>query len=319
MAAAFLFLVPLIPCIALRLSEPNMPSTLLPEPETCLAFSLHPGNSPGALPCPDTEGPASPLSKRAIRRAAKEWKWRRLEAPGWKLLETKRFDIRGDVPIDDLRAAGNCLEHFFISMHKEIGGDLADKRFPVRVFRDPTEFRIYAAISGAANAESFYDPRSGEVVIRLDPSRGRQGLQKTLAHEFTHQYLDRVWNKTGPLWLAEGMAEYFAGFEVRDGKVVPGAVIDEAVRLLREYEIRPLGMFLRLGRNEMYGPEFPLLYAQAWSFVHYLFTEKEEIIDLLLRGGRLEEPEKLEQGWEKHLERLKEKGSRERSPAHGRG
>lgn len=43
--------------------------------------------------------------------------------------------------------------------------------------------------------------------------------------------MDRVWKRTGPLWFAEGVAEYFANFSVRDGRAVPGAVDHRAAPL----------------------------------------------------------------------------------------
>ena len=56
------------------------------------------------------------------------------------------------------------------------------------------------------------------VCLEGDPSPA--WLQKTLAHEFAHEYMDRVWKRTDPLWFAEGVAEYFANFAVRDGRLV---------------------------------------------------------------------------------------------------
>ena len=46
-------------------------------------------------------------------------------------------------------------------------------------------------------------------------------------------------------------------------------------------------------------------YAQAWSFVHYLFSRKAGLIDLLLQGGSLEQVDELERGWKEHVGRMK--------------
>jgi hypothetical protein len=212
--------------------------------------------------------------------------------------------VRGDVPLDGLRTTAAYLEEFRRMLRASIGGNDAGIMFSARVFADPRDFRRYAALRGAANAESFYDPGTSELVICLDRKAGADGLQRTLAHEFAHAYMDRVWKRTGPLWFAEGMAEYFARFTVKDGRAVPGDVDRPSLLLLRLGEPSSLPEFLALGRDEMYGPSFPTHYAQAWSFVHYLFSRKDGTIDLLLRGGSLEKVEELEKGWKEHLEKM---------------
>ncbi len=295
MVSAFLALVPMVPYAVMEMT----PLRALPEAGPGLQeppAPAHPGGLPGAAP--------SPLSARAVREASRGWEWKSLESPGWKILVADHVVVRGDVPLDGLRTTAVYLEEFRRMLRGSIRGDDAGVMFSARVFAEPRDFRRYAARRGAANAESFYDPAASELVICLDRAAGPEWLQRTLAHEFTHAYMDRVWKRTGPLWFAEGMAEYFAHFGMKDGRAVPGGVDAPSVLLLRLGEPVPLAKFLALGREEMYGPSFPTHYAQAWSLVHYLFSRGDGLIDLLLRGGTLENVEELERGWKEHLEKL---------------
>ena len=302
MASAFLVLVPLVPFALVRAVElASAPAAAIPVPE----ITTLPISSPlGALADPDGEGPSSLLPGPALREASRKWKWQPLEAPGWKMLTSDHFVVRGNAPLKNLRECAACMESFLEAMRRALGGSPARAPFSVRVFAAARDFRLYATLAGAPNAESFYDPRTAEMVICLDPPREPLWLQKTLAHELTHVYMDRVWDRTGPLWFAEGLAEYFAGFQVRDGRVLPGAVDREALRRLRERGPMPLEKFLRLGRDDFYGESFPYLYAQAWSLVHYLFSRKDGVVDLLLRGGTMGDVEEVEKGWLEHLEKL---------------
>src|SRR5205823_4332438 len=245
------------------------------------------------------------FSARAVRDVSGGWEWKNLETPGWKLLMTPSFVVRGDVPIEHLRTVGAYLEEFLRMAKAALGGDSSGLMFSARVFASAREFRRYAVRSGASNAESFYDPRSAELVLCLEGSPGPAWLQKTLAHEFAHEYMDRVWKRTEPLWFAEGVAEYFANFRVRDGRAQPGAVDRRGLLLLQVDEPMPLAKFLKLDRDEMYGVLFARHYAQAWSLVHYLFAREDGTIDLLLRGAAPANVEQLEKGWRKHLEELK--------------
>ena len=305
MLSLFLFLLPMVPFAVFHASLPagaRLPAWKGAFPK---ALPLHPCRPSGAPVRPDAGGPASPFSRAAVRKASRGWEWKRLESPGWKLLMTDNFVLRGDVGVAGLREAGTALEEFLRMLRSSIGGDPAGLMFSARLFRHREDFLRYAARRGAANAESFYDPRTGELVLCMDEKRGRDWLRRALAHEFTHEYMDRVWDCTRPLWFAEGMAEYFAGFAVRGGRARPGAVDRKSLLLLRLDRPLPLAEFLALDRADMYGPRFVLLYAQAWSLVHYLFSREDETIDLLLRGESLEEVEELEGGWRKYIEALK--------------
>ncbi len=304
MVSALMLLVPLAPYALFRAGEPTVGSAAaVPTSETpTLPICCCPL---GALAVPDGKGPSPSLPPAALREASRRWKWKNLEAPGWRMISSDRFALRGDVPLEDLRECAACLESFLDAIREALGGPPPESPFSVRVFASARDFRLYATLAGAPNAESFYDPRTAEMVICLDPPRGKQWLHKTLAHELTHVYMDRVWDRREPLWFAEGVAEYFAGFQVRGGKVIAGAVDREALRRLRERGPLPLADFLRLGRDELYGESFPFYYAQAWSLAHYLFSRGDGVIDLLLRGGRLEKIEELEKGWLEHLERMK--------------
>lgn len=301
MVSAFLFLVPMAPYAALRATGPE-PAPLFEEAQEP---SMEPPSCPSGAPgIPETGGPTSPLSPRAVRLASRGWEWRSLEAPGWKILMAGRAVVRGDVPVESLRTVGAYLEAFLAMLQESLGGDASGIMFSARVFADPRDFRRYAACAGAPQAESFYDPRTAELVVCWDGARDLPWLQKTIAHEFTHAYMDRVWGRTEPLWFAEGMAEYFSNFSVREGRLRPGAADRRALLLLRLDEPVPLRRLVELGREEMYGASFPLLYAEAWSFVHYLFSRSDGVVDLLLRGQAPRDLEDLEAGWKEHLEKL---------------
>lgn len=296
MVGAFFVLVPAVPYGVLQLAAPG--GSLAPFPA-----ALDDLKHAGPAPRPETGDP-SPLSVRAVRERARGWTWRPLESPGWKLLLADHAALRGDVPIDILRSAGAYLEAYRDMLAAALGGDVEGIMFSARVFADPKEFRAYATVLGASNAESLYDPRTQEIVVCHDPAKGAAWLQRTLAHEFTHAYMDRVWRRTDPLWFCEGLAEYFSNFEAVDGRLVPGRVDRRAVLLLALEEPLSLARFLRLGRDEMYGPSFPSHYAQAWSLAHHLMTAKDGTVERLLRGDPLPDLDVLEKGWREHLRKL---------------
>lgn len=162
-------------------------------------------------------------------------------------------------------------------------GGVPPTRFTARLFGTHEGFRQFAVNSGASNAECFYDPRTGEVVMEHIPWRER--FLRNLAHEATHQYMDRVWGRTGPLWFAEGMAEYFTEvYGLGPPPSCPG-------------EPMTLAEFAASGREVFYGPLFPSLYWRAYRLVKLLMERSPEVIRSLLSGGHFAVSDGIEAEW----------------------
>lgn len=300
MTCAFLFGLPMVPYLGVWATRSPWTSTwtspailpLLPRPCT---LSDEAPESPS--------GP--PFSQRRIRALARGWPWRRMDIPDWKELVSVHAILQGDVGIDDLRKVAVYLETFRDAAQRLLGGALEGRPLRARLYRSRTDYLRYAHALGGGYSESLYDPRNREIVACLEDGHEELRLVRILAHEYAHAWMDRALDRREPLWLAEGVAEYFSNFTVAEGRLVPGAADRRALLLLEVDPPEPLADFLRLGRQEMYGIRYAHRYAQAWSFVHYLFTSKPEVADLLLRGGAPPELAALEGGWREHLRRLR--------------
>lgn len=242
-------------------------------------------------------GSGALLDPVELQKGTQAWEWKDLDAPGWKILIADHVVLRGDVSVELLRTIGAQVETYLGILREAIGGGSSEIMFNVRVFGDPKEFRKFATSANAANAEAYYDPRTRELVLDVDGSRGDEWLERTVAHEFTHAYMDRIFNVISPLWFAEGMAEYFTNLQVgRGGRLHPGALNEKGLGILsvNMKDLLPLNKFVALGRDVFYGMEFHLLYAQAWMFTRFLFDRHPDLIGSMLErkgidAGTLEE------------------------------
>jgi len=226
--------------------------------------------------------PASVIAERG-----RSWKPTPGVAPGWSVVTTASGVVIGDAHEDVLKEAGVYLGEYNRLLRDVIGdpsGPRGTPFFTVRVFRNKSDFCTFAACAGAANAESMYDPRTREVSVWSNPAM--EGWhERILGHELVHAYMDIVWRTTSPLWFAEGMAEFFSLSEWNGRRLVAGHINPEAVRFLGN--VHNVSQFLDAGRSQMYGSEWPIFYATAWSFVHYLFeSSPDEVKSLLEAGGR---------------------------------
>ena len=124
-------------------------------------------------------------------------------------------------------------------------------------------------------ATGLYVRHGGGGTMFIDASRRRQRIEKTALHELVHDLL-RQSDEVPPLWLEEGLAEYFSTAEIRDGRVTAGQPIREHLVQLRRKSMALDEMFAV--RPETDAAFAPLFYAQSWAAV-----------DWLMRGG----PEKF--------------------------
>lgn len=237
-----------------------------------------------------------------IEARSADWPVHHLERPGWRLLETPLGEIRGDPPLPVLGRIGTYLEEFEEMLRDSMAGPAPRSMYRIRIFSHRKDFCAFAACIGAANAQSLYDPRTGEIALWADEADvSVSSFESIFAHELVHAYMDLVWNRTAPLWFAEGMAEYHASFRWQGDRPVPGQVKEDLLGLARRERL-PLATLVRLTREEMYGPEWPRYYALAWSVVHYLERRLPDLSRRLLAGERnIPEPEELDLDWWSHL------------------
>jgi hypothetical protein len=117
-----------------------------------------------------------------------------------------------------------------------------------------------------------------------------RSLASIVYHELTHYFLSRALSDR-PVWLSEGLAEYFATAEIDGNNIYVGAVSADRIRVLRRSRLIPINEFLLVDQNSPHYNETQKansFYAQAWAFVHFLqnrrAAELKRSIDALATG-----------------------------------
>lgn len=169
----------------------------------------------------------------------------------------------------------------------------------VFVFRNERSFAPYRdAIFGRKNASvsgGFLPGRLANFIV-MD-AMTRAGADRVIYHELTHYFI-RNTTAGVPLWLDEGLAEYYSTFSVSGEKVSIGRPVHEHVQWLRAQPLIPLAQHFAVGHGS---PEYSettrkgSFYAQSWALVHYLLggdgTRRQQLAKFLaeLRAGKSNE------------------------------
>jgi tetratricopeptide (TPR) repeat protein len=159
------------------------------------------------------------------------------------------------------------------------------------LFRDDRWFRDLRPVP---TARGFFQsgPERDFVAVVDGPDHLR-----ALSHEFVHASLEHSTARR-PLWLEEGVAEFYSTVSPEKDRWFIGRPIDDHVRVLRRADWLPARQLFNIGKESSVYDEANragLFYAQSWAVVHLLYTQPgyrehiQQFAELLDEGVPAEE------------------------------
>jgi len=148
----------------------------------------------------------------------------------------------------------------------------------VIVFRDASLASAYAPTWRGLHddvAGFFHAGPDRRRVLFLDD----QGRTPSVAqHEYLHSLMDAAL-PGAPLWLNEGLAEYFSTFTADDGRAHAGAPVMAHVDWLASHDLMPLAELFAVDQGSAAyheGDRRGTFYAESWVLVHLLLSGSED-------------------------------------------
>ena len=138
-------------------------------------------------------------------------------------------------------------------------------------------------------------PERHYVALRLDV-RGSTPY-RTLYHEYFHLLL-RINHPRVPLWLSEGLAEFYAHTRISEDGIAVGLPSQAHVSRLRSEKMLSLKTLFAVDRQSAHYNEAQkasIFYSQSWAMTHYLMTAGrgegkqspiDELLSLMQQGMR---------------------------------
>lgn len=150
------------------------------------------------------------------------------------------------------------------------------EKLPFYLFRNRSD---YVAAGGPLGSIGVF---TGDGLLAVMGDAGRVGgvpdapsfSWGTVQHEGFHQFVHVVIGRALPVWVNEGMAEYFGqAVFTGDGYVaglIPPARLTRIKHMIRGGAHRPVAEMMRVKRREWNQRMSSTDYLQAWSMVHFL-------------------------------------------------
>ncbi len=247
-------------------------ATFAPARPPVLPTSAPPaGTAPGAAPAPA----AQEIAAAAVERTGllpEDLVLLDDARHKWQHLQTAHFVLHHDQKMFAAKVA-RLGEQFYAAISADLP-NLRDRISPARshvfIFRDPQEWKaIVAATPGMETwAASFV---RNQAMYLQETGTAVADKMDTLAHEMTHLVFNRFLTVRLPLWLNEGLAEYYGEFAYRAAKGM-GQSRSNAFRPLRQWT--PLAELLAAADYPADPEEVSRFYATSKYLVGYLLLKQ---------------------------------------------
>lgn len=193
-------------------------------------------------------------------------------APQWTYASSDHFEVYTTGGDGRARAALASFErvHGFFTDYMNLSPATL-RRTRLIVFSSENEFKPYRA---NAVSRAYYQSAADRDYIVMSSLDGES--QRVVVHEYMHLLVRRS-NMDYPVWLNEGLAEFFSTIEPQGSKMAVGRVpVDRLLYLNTEARLIPLARLLAVEHRD---PEYNTtahagtFYSESWALVHMLMTD----------------------------------------------
>src|SRR5271165_3118812 len=202
----------------------------------------------------------------------------------WLEVRTPHFVVLSNSSEKQALHVADQFERMRAVFHKRFPSARVDAAAPIIVLavRDKKDFQAlepeaYLA-KGQLNLAGLFvrGPEKNYVLLRLDAEGDHP--YATVYHEYTH-FITIHAEEWMPLWLNEGLAEFYQNTEIKEKEVGLGEPSAENLSLLRENRLLPLATLLAVDQNSPYYHEEnkgSIFYAESWALTHYLRVKERQ-------------------------------------------
>jgi Tfp pilus assembly protein PilF len=204
-------------------------------------------------------------------------------ADNWIEVRSQHFTVNTNAGEKDARKIADQFEQIRQMFHSAFSALRVDPAQPIIIVAAknentmklflPEEWEVKGHIRHAGIYQQGED--KDYVLLRLD-TEGENPFH-TLYHEYTHALL-RLNFRSLPIWLNEGLAEFFGNSTLGDREVKTGTIDSGHLYLLNQSKLIPIETLLEVGHNSPYYNEkdrASVFYAESWAVVHFLMMNPE--------------------------------------------
>jgi len=135
----------------------------------------------------------------------------------------------------------------------------------------------YWESKGRAHPSGIYVSGEERHFVAVRTNLEGENPYEVVYHEYTHAIMELNF-RVLPVWLGEGLAEYFGNSSIRENEVDIGKISPHHLRVLQENKLIPVEALLAADSQSPYYNEenrVSIFYAESWAIVHYLMLNPD--------------------------------------------
>jgi len=206
------------------------------------------------------------------------------EKPAWIELHSPNFIVVTNAGERQARRTAYQFEMIRAVFREYFGQKQESNEQPVIILAAKDENTLkgllpeYWAQKGGAHPAGVYLGGSDAdyIALRVDVSLDQEAYEpfEPIYHEYVH-YLTRRLIAHMPLWMVEGLAEFYGNTRVADKSVYLGAPSTSNLLILHQQSALPVSTLFEINASSPYYHEqnkTSIFYAESWALTHYLFA-----------------------------------------------
>ncbi len=201
----------------------------------------------------------------------------------WVEIRSPNFTVISNAGEKEARKIADQFEEIREVFHNSFGKLRVDLGKPVIVFAVKNEDSMksllpaFWEVKGHMHPGGFYQPAEEKHFVVVRTNIEGENPYEIVYHEYTHALMNINFRGL-PLWLNEGIAEFFGNSTIRDNDVQIGKIAPYHLQILQQNKLIPVRELLQADHSSPYYNEnnrASVFYAESWAIVHYLLMDPE--------------------------------------------
>ena len=201
----------------------------------------------------------------------------------WVAVRSPNFTVISNAGEKEARKVADQFEQFREVFHTTFPKLRVDLGKPLIIFAVKNEDSLkvllpaYWEQKGRMHPQGIYVPGEERHFVALQTDVQTENPYQIVYHEYTHAILNLNFRGL-PVWLNEGLAEFFANSVIQDKEVEVGKASPSHLQTLQQEQLIPIDALLAAKENSPFYNEAnhaSMFYAESWAMVHYLMLDPE--------------------------------------------
>ena len=201
----------------------------------------------------------------------------------WIEVQSPHFKVVSNAGENEARKVADQFEQFRELFHNSFPKLRVDLGKPLVIFAAKNEDTLklllpgYWEVKGRLHPAGIFSPGEARHYVAVRTNVETDNPYEVVYHEYTHAIMNLNFQGL-PIWLGEGLAEYFGNSTIHEKEVEIGKIPLSHLNVLQTNRLIPIDALMQAGRDSPYYNEqnrASVFYAESWAIVHYLLMDPE--------------------------------------------